>query len=84
MKQTEKKKDCLGKRNGPEHRENLEIHAKPGPAQGEGKKRSAGTGAAAAVLPVVTSRSTGTKEEAMRSGSPKEEKTSFKKEDMPL
>ena len=44
MKQTEKKKDCLGKRNGPEHRENLEIHAKPGPAQGEGKKRSAGTG----------------------------------------
>ena len=40
--------------------------------------------AAAAVLPVVTSRSTGTKEEAMRSGSPKEEKTSFKKEDMPL
>ena len=47
-------------------------------------RRLALLAAAAAVLPVVTSRSTGTKEEAMRSGSPKEEKTSFKKEDMPL
>ena len=81
MKQTEKKKDCLGKRNGPEHRENLESPAQPRAKERNGAPAPA---EAAAVLPVVTSRSTGTKEEAMRSGSPKEEKTSFKKEDMPL